>query len=325
MDFEKLVDRLVQAFSSLGAVRVRSINYGKQLVLTENTKKVTLNIYNGKKGVKTIWGGAASDLKEKAEALAAAVLDPSFSTVSAPAVPASSTTVHPIRKGIPGFLLREVPEYDGIWMGSDESGKGDYIGPLVAAAVCIDERCGAALIKGGVRDCKNLSDARISSLAPFIREHVLACSVKTLLPEEYNAVYAQYRVRGESLNALLVQAHADVLSEVGRRIPACRLALIDQFMRADGILRKMGETCPNVTTYCRPRAEEDIAVVAASVLARACFLRAMEQLAAEAGVPALPKGGGSAATDAAARLAARFGRDKLAHFVKLHFANTKSL
>ncbi|MEE3381407.1 MAG: ribonuclease HIII [Succiniclasticum sp.] len=323
MEFEELVDRLARAFSSLGVVRVKAINYGKQLVLTEGTKKVTLNVYNGKKGVKTVWGGAASDLREKAETLAGEVLDTSFSPVSKPAAPAGAA--HAVRSGMPGFLLRQVPEYDGIWMGSDESGKGDYMGPLVAAAVCVDEACGAALIRGGVRDCKTLSDAKIRSLASFIREHSLACSVKVLLPEEYNAVYAQYRARGQSLNALLVQAHADVLADTGRKVPACRLALIDQFMRADGILRKMGETCPQVTTYCRPRAEEDIAVAAASVLARAHFLHALEALAADAGVPALPKGGGSAATDAAAQLLTRFGRDKLGHFVKLHFANTKSL
>ena len=75
----------------------------------------------------------------------------------------------------------------------------------------------------------------------------------------------------------------------------------------------------------RPRAEEDIAVASASVLARAAFLRALQQMAPEAGIGRIPKGGGEAATNAARRLVQKQGMEVLERFVKVHFANTNKL
>lgn len=331
MEFTELVQQLVTAFSPLGNVTTKKINYGMQIVLTDGDKKATLNVYNGRKGVKFVWGGADTPLRAQAEALAAsavgvAAAGPVRSTTvpdSLPSADAAGGTV--LSAGLPGILLRGVPGYDGVWMGSDESGKGDYLGPLAAAAVALDEASGKALAAAGVRDCKALGDARIRALVPIIRAKARACTVQVLLPEQYNTIYAQYRAQGKTLNALLMKAHADVLSATAHRDPACHLALIDQFMKAEHILRSMRIACPSLTVYCRPRAEADIAVAAASVLARAAFLEAMDQLAAEAGVAELPKGGGSAATDAARRLVQRLGRDALPHFAKLHFANTMKL
>lgn len=69
------------------------------------------------------------------------------------------------------------------------------------------------------------------------------------------------------------------------------------------------------------KAESDLAVAAASVLARAKFLRSMEELALLAGEDELPKGGGDLATDCAKRIAERLGKEELNKFVKCHFAN----
>lgn len=329
MEFTELVRHLVTVFSSLGAVTTKKINYGMQIALTDRDKKVTLNVYNGRKGVKYVWGGGETSLRARAEALAAETFGAAVAPLPRASTRAGNLDWTPpqgnplaLSGGLPGILLRGVPAYEGIWMGSDESGKGDYLGPLAVAAVALDEASAKALIAAGVRDCKALGDARIRALAPVIRAKARACTVQVLLPDQYNDVYGKYRAQGKTLNVLLMQAHANVLEETAHRDPACRLALIDQFMESGNILRFMRAACPAVTVYCRPRAEADIAVAAASVLARAAFLEGMDRLAAEAGLAELPKGGGSAATDAARRLVQRLGREALPHFAKLHFANT---
>ena len=85
---------------------------------------------------------------------------------------ASSEGIH-LSSYRPRFLLAEDPSFPGIWLGSDESGKGDYFGPLVVAAVCLDKKGGEVLLTAGVKDCKALTDEKVLALAEVIRATAL--------------------------------------------------------------------------------------------------------------------------------------------------------
>ncbi|MBI3970457.1 MAG: ribonuclease HIII, partial [Chloroflexi bacterium] len=94
--------------------------------------------------------------------------------------------------------------FDSPWIGSDESGKGDYFGPLVACAVYVDDRSLALLETLGVRDSKLLSDAQIRRLARDVRAVCAERAAEVLVPpERYNALYEQLRAEGKNLNSLL--------------------------------------------------------------------------------------------------------------------------
>lgn len=292
-DFVEYLAFVRQKLNAVAPVTAeKDIAYGHQFTVQQDDKKTTLTVYNGKKGRRLVWGGAGGALTE---ALQAAI------------------------DGRPAAAAAE-NEFSGIWAGSDESGKGDFFGPLVVAAVVVDDKSAAALQQAGVRDCKQLTDKKIMELeAPILQLAVDSC-VLELKPSVYNFRYRQIKQSGGNLNQLLGCGHIAALTQVLQRQPECRKALIDQFMRSDVLLRSLEQTFPEVKVRQQPKAESNIAVAAASVLARARFLRRMDELSAQAGM-LLPKGGGTAATAAAQQLAQQLGKEALAQYVKLHFAN----
>ena len=204
---------------------------------------------------------------------------------------------------------------DRPWAGVDESGKGDYFGPLVSAAVCVDPAAAGELSALGVRDSKRISDGRVRALAGEVRSRVVS-RLTVVAPPRYNDLYEELRREGRRLNDLLAWAHArsiEDLLEDGAR-PA--YAIVDQFAEARVVERRLmaGTRSYALRVVQFPRAEADVAVAAASILARDGFLDRLGDL---------PKGGGSPQVIAAARgIAARGGEDALRQVAKLHFATT---
>ena len=179
----------------------------------------------------------------------------------------------------------------------------------------------AKLAAAGVKDCKLLSDKKILELEDVIKANVIDFSVLELKPKVYNLRYAQVMAQGGKLNQLLGYGHVAALSQVLARQDDCHAALIDQFTTSLVNVRELTKRFPQCSVKQQPKAESNLAVAAASVLARARFLRTMDELAQAAGEPQLPKGGGDGATACARRLAAKLGKAELANYVKLHFAN----
>lgn len=278
-------------------VSEKEINYGYQFVMRQGNAKVNLAVYNGKKGRRMVWSGD-TELKEQLEAVVVG------NTVAAKK--AGSTRQR---------------SQNGIWAGSDESGKGDFFGPLVVAAVVVDTTTAEKLAAAGVKDCKLITDNKILELENVIKNIVVDYSVLELKPKFYNLRYEQIAAQGGKLNQLLGYGHVAALSKVLERNPECKSALIDQFTTSDVNVVALKERFPKCHVQQKPRAESDLAVAAASVLARAQFLRTMAELAANIGREELPKGGGTHATACARELAQDLGKDVLRNLVKLHFAN----
>jgi ribonuclease HIII len=202
------------------------------------------------------------------------------------------------------------------WIGTDESGKGDYFGPLVIGGVYVDPKTQGLLSNLKVRDSKKISDNVIKDLDFHIRSHCIY-SVVVIGPDKYNLLYNKMK----NLNRLLAWGHARVIENILLRVD-CRKAISDQFGSESFIqnaLMKLGKKIELIQT---PRAEEaDMGVAAGSILARAEFVRRMERLSQECGFE-LPKGASENVNQAARQVVERMGTDALNRFVKLHFKNT---
>jgi len=292
----------------LDIVSEKKINYGHQFVMQIAQAKLTLNIYNGKKGLTYVFTGDSA-LENKVRELLA---DQKKATGLGKNVAETDTN-----------NLSAFPQ--GLWAGSDESGKGDFFGSLVVAAVVVDDTTAAKLAAAGVKDCKLLADKKILELEDVIKAIVVDYSVLELKPKIYNLRYEQVAAQGGKLNQLLGYGHVAALSQVLERHADCHQALIDQFTTSTVNIQQLQKRFPNCTVRQQPKAESNLAVAAASVLARARFLHTMEELAQQAGELEFPKGGSDAATACARTLAGKFGKESLRNYVKLHFSNYKRL
>jgi len=204
------------------------------------------------------------------------------------------------------------------WIGIDESGKGDYFGPLVIAAVHVTPRIAEDLAALNVRDSKKIADSVIRTLEVDIKT-LCRHSVIAIGPERYNELYNQIR----NLNRLLAWGHAKALETLLEQVP-CERAVVDQFGDERLILNALQEKGRQIKLEQRHKGEEDIAVAAASIVARAEFVRRLERLAAQWGVP-LPKGASQAVEVAAKAVVKKHGEEGLAKVAKLHFKTTKAV
>ena len=203
--------------------------------------------------------------------------------------------------------------------GMDESGKGDFFGPLVVAAVFVDERSERSLGDAGVRDCKLIkNDAQLLKIASDARKIIGEQYGFVLIgPEAYNRMYAGF----PSLNHLLAWGHARALENLLGKVPECKEALADKFGNDRLILNALGEKGRRIKLVQRTKAESDMAVAAASVIARAGFLSKLKSLGEEIGVQ-LPKGAGEQVDRCASNLVRKGGEELLARYAKMHFRNS---
>jgi ribonuclease HIII len=206
----------------------------------------------------------------------------------------------------------------GGWIGTDEAGKGDYFGPLVVAAVYVTERSAVRLRQAGVRDSKKLSDKRVGDLAAEIHR---LCPLRIVVigPERYNALYAEMR----NLNRLLAWAHARAIEDLLGQIPCDRI-ISDQFADEHVLRRALKEKGRLVHLEQRHHAEEDVAVAAASIIARAEFVDRLARLSSTAGID-LAKGAGPPVLTAGRQYVAKHGEAALAKVAKLHFRTTEQV
>lgn len=209
-------------------------------------------------------------------------------------------------------------------IGTDESGKGDYFGPLVSAGVYVDEQTAKDLMACGVKDSKELSDSKNLELA---KEIARICkgrfAIIEVSPEKYNDLYEQFQKEKKNLNTLLAWGHAKAIEEILNKVE-CKLAIADQFADEKFIISKLQEKGRNLTLTQVHKAEQHIAVAAASVLARARFLMKLKKLSEDIGIN-LPKGASQSVTACAQKIVNERGKDTLRQVAKLHFKITTNI
>ena len=205
------------------------------------------------------------------------------------------------------------------WIGTDESGKGDYIGPLVTAGVMVKKEQVEFLTGLNIKDSKKLTDKFMLEVAPKIKQNCIF-SVVVINPEKYNQLYTRFG----NLNKLLAWAHARVIENVLEKAPQCQNAISDKFGDESLIKNALQKNGKKINLIQRTKAESDIAVACASVLAREEFVKRTKTLSQVYGID-FAKGGGDIPTNQAAEFVQKFGKDKLNLIAKMHFKNTQKI
>ncbi len=203
-------------------------------------------------------------------------------------------------------------------IGVDEAGKGDFFGPLCIAAVYADEKGIKQLIQWGVKDSKQMSDKTMLIMAPKVQAALITAVVR-IYPEKYNEMYHSF----QNLNRLLAWGHATAIAELIQKTH-CQKILIDQFTPEPLVESALAKKGIRADLTQRPRAEEDPVVAAASILARAAFVEAMDALSKQVGIT-LPKGASSLVVEAGQKLVRKEGQSILERFAKLHFKTTQQI
>lgn len=297
---ESSAERIIKVYfddlsaQGLKLTEIQRQNYHYEFLVTREKEKIKLQVYFGKKGVKTVLQGDQSSKLYKE-------LYKKFNSDLFP---------------IDSEQLAEPSCY----IGTDESGKGDYFGPLVIAGVVVDESNFQFLKSIGVKDSKELSDSAIKKISSEIRSnHEIKFNVISIYPKKYNELYN----RVGNVNRILGWGHAKVIENLLEKHKV-EEAISDKFGDEKYIYTSLQERGKNITLHQVTKAERYTAVAAASILARdkfnSWFKHEKEKLGFE-----LPKGASENSETAAKKLISKLGDHSPKDFVKLHFKNTLRL
>lgn len=203
-------------------------------------------------------------------------------------------------------------------IGTDESGKGDYFGPLVTAGFYLPDDQVGVVKELGVRDSKKISDNRVKEIAGELKKGFIH-SIVSIGPEKYNELYLKLR----NLNKILAWAHSRAIENILLEVP-CTLAVTDQFGDQLFVRNAMMKRGRDIELVQKTGAEEDLAVAAASILARSDFLWKLFYLSREYGLE-IPKGSSPRSEEVGVELVEKHGEQILQKIAKAHFKLTQRI
>lgn len=205
-----------------------------------------------------------------------------------------------------------------VYIGTDESGKGDFFGPLVIAGVQVNKENSKLFTELGIKDSKKLDDEKIKKMSAHIRNNSIH-SVIVITPNKYNELYSKFK----NLNKLLAWGHARAIENILEKQP-CEYALSDKFGDEKLIQNALLEKGQKIKLDQRVRAESNIAVAAASIIARAEYVKRMEELSGRYSLT-LPKGASNKVLEQGKAFVKQEGQSALSQVAKLHFKTTQDI
>jgi ribonuclease HIII len=216
----------------------------------------------------------------------------------------------------------QMPDERQAHIGTDEAGKGDFFGPMVTAGVYVDDRTAQILRTLNIRDSKLVSDRELTGLATSVRQVIAQDkrAVLILAPKRYNELYKQMRSEGKNLNTMLAWTHTRVVEDLIKNGLRPNFVLSDQFGDKRYMESRLLEDTrlSGIPVIQMHRAEADVAVAAASILARDAFLHWLDQASGRVGVT-LPKGASPKVIEVARRLVVSRGAEGLKEYAKVSF------
>ncbi len=277
----------------------KEIPYGLKLVFSKNDSIITLNIYySKKKGVSLV--------------VAASLTNP------------LRATLEKIIKQVPRAINPPLAEHTWqLWGGTDESGKGDFFGPLVVAGFVADANIKDELVKLGVKDSKNLNDKEISKIARHLHQtYPDRIELLLLKPPKYNELYAQFKAQGKNLNQLLAWMHGRVILNMANKHKFEGI-IVDKFAAEHNVINSI-KGLDKINIVQKTKAESDIAVAAASIIARFHFVRQIAELS-HAYQMDFPKGASAQVKKAALAFKQKYAAEQITNVAKVHFKTWQEL
>lgn len=269
--------------------------YSYQVSINDENDRISLHVFFGKKGNKIVLQGN-KELK---------LFKKAYDLIFGESL-------------IPDDKPEQEPAYP--YIGTDESGKGDYFGPLVIAGVYLTPQAGKLLKTLGIRDSKELSDYQIKQLATEIKKmNEIIFDVVLISPEKYNRLYAKMG----NLNRLMGWAHARVIENLLGKCDAGEV-ISDKFGNEKIILDALQQRGRSINLQQVTKAEKFIAVAAASILARDAMVKWFNTHSKKYKLK-IPKGSSLEVESTAKNILKKYGEEELNRLVKLHFKTSNKI
>ena len=285
----------------------REIQYGIQFLISKESYSEVLRIYKSKKGIKLDFSQIKSDTFLLAlQSDLKLFLTPLQLSDSKSALGEDVTKISSMKE-----------EPDDL-IGVDESGKGDYFGPLVIAAVRVTPDIRSELEGLGITDSKLLSDSMIANLATLIQDKC-PHAVMIMANASYNTIYEKFK----NLNQMLAWAHMKVIEDTLKQ-GYCAHALCDQFGNASLLKNSLRTKDLNITLLQRPKAETNFSVACASIVARHHFVDSITNISQSYNL-SFPKGSSKHVSNFAYDFVKQHGIEELDLVAKKHFVITKQI
>lgn len=274
----------------------KEISYGVQLKFSKNDSEISLNVYySGKKGISTVVGGS-------------------------PKNPLRPLLMQIINKD--AEISRADHSWE-LWAGTDESGKGDFFGALVVCGFIVEKKDMPHLRKLGIRDSKLLRDNDIIRLAKDLHKNFRDnIELLILKPRKYNELYKKFRDGNKKLNEMLAWMHSRVILNLYKK-HKFEGAVVDKFA-SDKTLVGSLKDMQKIKLIHKIKAEEDIAVAAASIIARYHFIESINSLSQKYGLD-FPKGASTKVVKTGKEFIEKFSPEKLNEVGKLHFKTREKI
>jgi ribonuclease HIII len=287
----KILDRYVRYLTKENLIvsdRIKN-EYSYQVSVSDNKEKISFQVIFGKKGNKIVLQG------NKELRLYKKVSDLIFGETLIPNVKPELEPSSP-------------------YIGTDESGKGDYFGPLVVAGVYLTAETGKFLKGLGIKDSKELSDYQIKQYAAEIKKvNEIKFDVVLISPEKYNQLYEKMG----NLNRLMGWAHARVIENLLTKCDSTEV-ISDKFGSEKLILDALQERGRSINLKQVTKAEKFTAVAAASILARESVIDWFNSQSKKYKLD-IPKGSSKDVDNFAKHFLEKYGDEVIRKLVKLHF------
>ncbi|WP_337865076.1 ribonuclease HIII [Ignavibacterium sp.] len=267
--------------------------YNYEVDISKGKNRLKLLVYFGKKGLKTVLqGNVNSEFYKQIDS----VLNFKFN-----------------------FQDDELSEPEA-YIGSDESGKGDFFGPLVVAAFAYNKEVGKNLSDLNIQDSKEISDDEIRKISfEFNKRYKDRISVIEIHPKKYNELYEKFR----NLNSILIWAHSKAIEELQNKFHYSQI-VIDKFCSEDLIREELNKKLADYDLMLTEKAERFKGVAIASIIARSKMLSWFKKKSAELKIN-IPMGASDKVNDVASHIKNKCGNDVLSELIKLHFKNFKTI
>jgi len=297
-DLIKFVAEIIEKASKFGLILSdeKEINYGVQLKFEKGDNNIPLNVYSSKKkGISAVIGGSPKN--------------------------PLCTIMQQILQQKPDISKKD--HNWKIWAGTDESGKGDFFGALAVCGFIVHEKDVVELKKLGVKDCKLLSDPETIKIAEKLyKNYKDNIEVLILQPAKYNELYTKFRQGNKKLNEMLAWMHARVILNLNKKYKF-EGAVVDKFA-SDRVLTGSLKDMKNVKLVHKIKAEEDIAVAAASIIARYHFLNSITTISKKFQLK-FSKGASAKVIEIGKEFAEKFSKDRLNEVAKIHFKTIEKI
>ncbi|MBN1948419.1 MAG: ribonuclease HIII [Candidatus Cloacimonetes bacterium] len=283
--------------SGLTLIDEIEIPYGIKLLFARSGDEIPLNLYySDKKGISSVIGGKQQN---------------------------------PLKLVLNEILNKVMNDHRAehnweVWVGTDESGKGDLFGPLVVCGFVMFREDREKLFRMGIKDSKLLSDKRITELVPEIQRKFRGrYEILSLTPLKYNQLYGQFRAQGKKLNELLAWMHGRIILNLADKFPV-EGSVIDRFASESTIRSSLRDLKMKELIVIERAEQSDLAVATASLLARNFFLGKMLDLNRKFGLDFV-RGSGEPAKMLLQTFISRIGKDRLPEVAKTHFKPVSTL